>query len=420
MDSMNEQFDWDILFVGGVFQKDEENEIIENSKIFIQSAANTFQWKFINGIDEFNKNPIKILNAVFIGNYPKYYKKLFIRSRKWSHVNFSSDQSIGFINAFGVKEILRRKLLKKAIVKWSRISSKKKKVIFVYSLNTAFLSSAVCAKEIDKNIKICLICPDLPEYMNRPGSRGRMFDFLKKIDQKSQNKYLRKIDYFVFISKYMNERINKDDKPWCVVEGISDYSTTIEEKFLNGLNIDIEKSKYVILYTGTMIERYGVIDLIKEFCNINDSNLELWLCGSGLDETVINSYVKNDSRIKYFGHVSRDEVLIMQKNVSLLVNPRKADGEYVKFSFPSKIIEYFESGTPILMRKLPGIPDEYYKYVYLIDDYENSIELAIKSVLKMDDDYLHDRAFKAKQFIINEKSKKVQIKKILEMIDSSV
>ena len=44
---------------------------------------------------------------------------------------------------------------------------------------------------------------------------------------------------------------------------------------------------------------------------------------------------------------------------TLLVNPRLSDEEYTKYSFPSKNLEYMLYEKPVLVFKLPGIPNEY-------------------------------------------------------------
>lgn len=53
---------------------------------------------------------------------------------------------------------------------------------------------------------------------------------------------------------------------------------------------------------------------------------------------------------------------------TLLVNSRFTIEEFTKYSFPSKNMEYMASGTPLLTTKLPGMPQEYYPYVFLFDE----------------------------------------------------
>jgi len=54
----------------------------------------------------------------------------------------------------------------------------------------------------------------------------------------------------------------------------------------------------------------------------------------------------------------------------------------VRYSFPSKLIEYMASATPVLTTRLPGIPPEYEPYVYWIeDDSVEGIEHSLRAVM---------------------------------------
>ena len=54
----------------------------------------------------------------------------------------------------------------------------------------------------------------------------------------------------------------------------------------------------------------------------------------------------------------------MQHKATILVNPRTSEGEFTKYSFPSKTMEYLLAGRCVVVNRLPGIPEEYYQYVY--------------------------------------------------------
>lgn len=98
-------------------------------------------------------------------------------------------------------------------------------------------------------------------------------------------------------------------------------------------------------------------------------NFRLKLFGSGpFVEKLKTKYTKKDSRIQYMGVAPNAEVVAAELDASLLVNPRPTHEEFTKYSFPSKNIEYMASGTPLLTTKLPGMPKEYYPYVFLIEN----------------------------------------------------
>ena len=122
-----------------------------------------------------------------------------------------------------------------------------------------------------------------------------------------------------------------------------------------------EKGKY-IFYSGTMAEKYGIKLLVDAFLKIKHKDYELLLCGSGDSVDYITGLCNN--KIKYLGVLDNEAVLAYQRNATLLVNPRTNEGEFVKYSFPSKILEYFSSGTPTLMYRLDGVPDDYYEFCF--------------------------------------------------------
>ena len=92
---------------------------------------------------------------------------------------------------------------------------------------------------------------------------------------------------------------------------------------------------------------------------------------SSLGEEVAKSPAQiaaEDPRIFYGGMLLNQEIVEKEQEATLLVNPRPTGEEYVKYSFPSKTMEYMASGTPVLTTVLPGMPKEYHPYVYLLED----------------------------------------------------
>lgn len=128
------------------------------------------------------------------------------------------------------------------------------------------------------------------------------------------------------------------------------------------------KRKKTILYTGKLDARFGIRDLIEAFKRIDDEEFSLWICGLGLDQAFVEDAVKSDSRIKYWGIMEQKRIFEMQREATLLVNPRNGEAEYTKYSFPSKTMEYMASGTPTVMYKLPGLPVDYEEHLVLNSD----------------------------------------------------
>ena len=131
-----------------------------------------------------------------------------------------------------------------------------------------------------------------------------------------------------------------------MMEGIFDVSRLKSE-------IYAEKTiSREIVYTGNLSERYGILNLAEAFTKLKEQDLRLVICGVGGAYDKLAEMSMKDSRIILRGLLPYDEILKVQRNALLLVNPRTSEGEYTKYSFPSKTMEYFVSGTPTLLYKL--------------------------------------------------------------------
>ena len=82
-------------------------------------------------------------------------------------------------------------------------------------------------------------------------------------------------------------------------------------------------------------------------------------------------------------------------------------------------MEYLLAGRSVIINRLPGIPEEYYDYVYTPND--ESVEAfaeCISNVLHLDKDIREQRSKVGRQFIIEKKNSKVQMKRLIKMIQS--
>ena len=115
--------------------------------------------------------------------------------------------------------------------------------------------------------------------------------------------------------------------------------------------------------------------------------------------------------------VSNDKIIQLEKEAKLLVNPRPTNEEYTKYSFPSKIMEYMASGTPVLTTRLLGMPKEYYDYIYCFEDEKvDGIEKKLIEILSKEQKELTKMGNKAKEFVLMKKNNKVQAEKIINFL----
>lgn len=403
----------DILLLCGVFEKNKIPEIMKKSKTVIQFAADALQWNLIEGLDYWNEHPIKIINAIFVGSFPKHYKDFYIKKSKWAHASSSNDLNIGFLNIFGIKNIFRAFSMAKEAKIWAK-NLNNHKTIIAYSINMPFLWAIYQSKKANTHINSCLIVPDLPSYMDLNSNVSIIYKIAKKIDAILVNNLMKYVDSFVLLTEQMAKALEIQEKPYCVVEGMINLNSIIPDKICFS-EIHGRKS---ILYTGTLNYKYGIKLLLDAFKLIKNPCIELWICGYGEAEGDIKNFAKEDNRIKWLGSVSREQALNYQQTATTLINPRPLGEEFTKYSFPSKNLEYLVSGRPVIAYKLPGIPDEYDEYIYYISGKDpRDMANKIIEVCEKNEHELYCFGQKAREFVLNNKNNIIQTQKIFKMIN---
>ncbi len=386
-----------MLFLGCLFDRESEAEYLSKSKCGLSNAANTFQWNLIEGIKE-NKEPVTIVNALPVGVYPKQYRDLILPNRTWEHKK-ETNYEIGSINFPFVKQYQRYRAVKKKILELQD------KEIIIYSAYEPFLRAVYC---LDPSYKVTAIITDLPEFYDL-GKSSFLHQFMRKQNNKKIARYMKRVDSFVLLTEAMKGPLQVEKRPYTVIEGICnakpcEVTETTEEK--------------TILYTGTLHRKFGICTLLEAFSMIDDPDCKLWICGGGDSRQAVAEAAEKDKRITFFGYVTKAEVEKLQQRAALLINPRNNDGEYTKYSFPSKTMEYMLSGKPVVMYKLDGIPDEYDPYLFYVDGTgPEAMRNAIVSFFDLPEKTREEFGRAAADFVLREKNKVVQAEKVLNLME---
>lgn len=389
------------VFLGGIFTLGQTEFVARNSIGVVQNAADALQKSIILGLVENGIQSFRVVNLPFIGSYPRGFAL--------SSFPATEETIYGTVQVEGQKFSLFR-----FIKSFSRLSGALRglraatapgSVVLVYSAHLPFMAAALVHRTFG-GPKICLIIPDLPEFM---GEGGWKYRAVKAVESRIFYALARLVDRFVLLTPQMAERLRIPPDRFVVVEGIANPRGVGSQPAPTGTRS--------FLYTGTLARRYGIMDLVTAFTAVIDDSLELWICGEGDTKSDILAAAQVDSRIKFLGQLSREQALELQLRASVLVNPRLPVGEYTRYSFPSKTMEYMTSGRPVLMYPLPGMPPEYQGHFFPLD-YRSSdtLEQWIRQLASVSDDELDAMGKSARTFILGEKNAKAQAAKILAMI----
>lgn len=279
---------------------------------------------------------------------------------------------------------------------------RKNKVLICDVLNVSACTGAVAAASI-LGLKRVGIMTDMPGLMVTGSSSKHRGVFSSA---RANKRYLHKFTHYVFLTEQMNE-VNVENRPYMVMEGLvsPDPKTALRDK-------DYPRT---IMYAGSLYAKYGLRMLIDAVKSLPQKDIQLVLYGNGPIVDELKS--ETDKRIVYRGMAPNDVICEAEQKATLLVNPRPTSEAFVKYSFPSKNMEYMLSGTPLLTTRLPGMPKEYYPYVYLFEEETTeSYAKVLHKVLSLSNNELTEKGANARRWVMEEKNNKHQTGRILKML----
>lgn len=394
----------EFLFLSGIYPEqlyDELTDLKMNGNL--QIAADVLQKQIVQGLENLIPTPVTLLNAPYIGVFPRDSKIVQFRRSTFSHSSGAEDINLHFWNIPLFRHFSIYHNSKREISKW--VKNHPNGIVMAYALTLRNVYALRYAKRRNKKIKTCMVVPDLPLYMRM--SAGWAYWTAKKIENWLISRHLNRLDFYVLLTKYMNDVIKS--QCYCVVEGIAASEETLDAE---------DERLRIVLYTGTLDKKYGIGNLLQAFHRIKGDDIRLYICGRGDSQTEVEQMELQDRRICYKGLVSREKVLQLQSRATVLVNPRQNTEEFTRYSFPSKNMEYLSSGVPLVAYKLDGIPDDYDPYIHYVKD--NSIRALQETIEHVLNTPAQERRIfgeKAKSFVREHKNPTVQAKKILDMIE---
>lgn len=279
--------------------------------------------------------------------------------------------------------------------------ARKDSAVIIDCLNRVTSLSALLAARL-RGCRCVGIVTDLPEMLSGSAVSIRMSNFA-----------IRHCTDYVLLTEEMNTYLKNKSKPYVVLEGHADIAMRNREP-----ELEKKLSPRVCMYAGCISKDYGLGRLVEGFQKADLPGVQLHLYGPCDFAEELKEISEKDPRILYGGMLLNTEIVDKEREATLLVNPRPTHEEYVKYSFPSKTMEYMSTGTPVLTTRLPGMPKEYYPHVYFIEEEStDGIARALEQTLSKSDQELFDKGCKAREFVLEERNNVVQAKKILEMLE---
>jgi len=399
-----------ILYATHVCSKEEFKRIFDMCTIKPLQSIQKFNELFCSGLINNNVELDIITNAPINRSM---CKKIIWKQKKENVENINYNYCF-MINFPIIKHITLFFSSIFTVISWCKKAKKSEEKVVIYDAYCPIIANVATIIANLYKIKVIALYTDVPKCMNDTlKQKNRFKDFLKKIynviDQKSNDI----AKGYILLTEQMNDVVNKNNKPYIVMEGLVDKNFSLMNELEN------KYDKFTILYAGGLYSKYGIEDLIKAVEKIEGDNIQLLLYGEGeLVKTLKQDYA-NSKKIIYGGTLPNNLIIQEEVKSTILINPRFTNEEYTKYSFPSKNMEYMVSGTPVLTTKLPGMPKEYEEYVYFIEDETiEGIKNKIEELMEKSREDLHRDGLKAQKFVLENKNNIEQAGKVLKFLNN--
>ncbi|MCE5344492.1 MAG: glycosyltransferase [Eubacteriales bacterium] len=394
-----------VLFLTLLYHPDEAEAVSRLSRDGLQNQINAYQWAFIEGIRQnlTQGESLSVLNALPIGVFPTRYRKLYLRSTTFA----DGTKQLGGLNLPVCKQRGRAAHARREIERWVA-SSPENRTVLIYSLYLPYLQAAAIIKKRHPDVKITVIVTDLPNELGISSGRVGLMKRIEYTMGRRRTAICADMDGFVLLTAAMAQALPIRGKRTIVIEGLISPDPDFEAETTLQRPAD---NRPAVLYTGTLNRELGIGELLKAFESLTEA--QLWLCGHGDIEVEIRKAEQIFENIHYFGFVTHGATLVLQKQATVLINPRTSQGAFTRYSFPSKTLEYMRSGVPVACCKLEGIPDEYDEYLCYIDPQNAAgIRDVVQKLLQMPEKERLAIGERARDFVLTQKNSVAQCAKL--------
>lgn len=386
----------EIIFVSNLLSDNYFNKLFKDSKRKPEQQIQRFNRLLLEGFIQ-NGVSVKTISAPSINK--KMSENLYFRFNKETQTQIQFNHLIG-INVIGFKHLLY--FIQSFILGLKFLRSNKNTYLICDVLYISVSAGAILAAKICGAHTIGIVT-DLPSHLKS----GQ-----KKITNLINDYLINQYKSYILLTEEMKNLISLKNKNYVVLEGFSDITFKNEENLLENKNKD-----FTIVYAGSVEKRYGIEYMVKGFilAKLPDSRLDIF--GSGSYEKELKEICDKHDNIYFHGVVKNRKVIEYEKKAHLLVNPRFSNELYTKYSFPSKNIEYLSTGTATLITKLPGVPNDYFDYVFTINpETSEGFSGKLLEIYKLPLRELHEKGLKGKEFVLKYKNNVEQVKKIIDII----
>jgi glycosyltransferase involved in cell wall biosynthesis len=353
---------------------------------------------------------VRVLSLVGRPVHPTIHRGMFWHRKIEQQSTELTVWQVSIINLRVIKQVWVGMMFVGAILRWrSQTSNARQRILIVDAAYVSALPWVLMALVGSKVTKLGIFA-DIYSYMGRVAdARGIATASRSAIRWVALQAYSQ-FDGFILLTKQMGAVVNLRNKPSMIMEGLIDAKLSTDDG-----DHPIKADHPTILYAGALRREYGLDDLLAGFTALTRPDVRLVIYGAGPFSVEILAAARVDARIEFGGRIPVSQVMHEQRKAWILVNTRRADDEFTKYSFPSKLLSYMSSGTAVLTTMLPGMPKEYEDQVVIVKGVgAHGVTTALNDLLTLPRRDLEARGKRAQEFVMTTKNNVFQTRRVLD------
>jgi glycosyltransferase involved in cell wall biosynthesis len=377
-------------------------------------AGNRFLLNLLARLSELPSTHVSVTSYRPAMMFPRSSLIIQIPRKKYRLGDYEQSQ-VWFVNVLILKQITMTISIFLHLLVWAFTHRRHRRVMLAINVFSSLSIPTLLAAWATGSTAVALIADTPHDCYSYKGIKG----LLERLDFFQQTRVMKRFSGVICLTKQTWDDF-APGRPGLVFEGGINTDEVKESlREVNCAKAEELLHARVCMYTGDLSKLNGIPILLKGFALVADPDVRLWLVGRGECESVVLDAAARDPRISFLGFLPNDEARALQRRVSVLINPRPSHQEIAKYTFPSKLLEYMQSGTPVLTTRLPGIPTEYYPHVYSIEaETIEGFAEALRRTLSIPIAELREKGESAREFVVREKSWQVQAQHIASFLHS--
>lgn len=323
-------------------------------------------------------------------------------------------QFIRYLNIKFLKELSIMISLKKEISIFCRDNGDDEIVVISYN-GDGEVSVPVLRLAKKYNYTYACIAVDPPLYQGTTTRKSIIWQLIYKIKHRLYMNAATKCDKIVVLNKYFADTVLKRNDYHVMDCGVDlDYFSQINKERMN--DVFWEKDHRIhLVFIGSIHEHSGILRFIKMFRNIRPQNVTLHVFGTGIYENELKRIIEDEEMICFHGKVSNEVAYEIEVQADYLVCPNIINHPINKVAFPSKILEYMLSGTPVIATEVNGLTEDYFPYCFHYNDSMEGLKQVFEEILASPDKG-KKMAIDAREFVAREKNWDIQVERLVKYL----